>query len=67
MASLDLVEYKGELSYLFHYTCSNCPVELYTIACDYICQPWGGFTGEGDGACPTFFQDGTFLETACEY
>ncbi len=27
---------------------------LYTTNCEIVCAPDGGFTGNGDGSCPTF-------------
>ena len=45
--------------YFFPQYCCDIPSELYDQNCTLICLPDGGITGEGDGKCPSFFQERT--------
>jgi len=41
----------------YYYITSDCCDQfnyLYTNNCELVCAPDGGFTGNGDGTCPTF-------------
>jgi hypothetical protein len=31
--------------------------------CEYVCAAGGGFSGRGDGNCPTFYEDATHTGT----
>lgn len=46
--------YKGEYVYLFSSPCCDQFNYLYDRNCKVLCAPTGGFTGRGDGNCPTF-------------
>jgi hypothetical protein len=41
----------------YYYFTSDCCDQfdyLYDSNCSIVCSPGGGFTGEGDGTCPSF-------------
>lgn len=45
--------------------CCDQFIDVYEVAtCDYVCAPEGGITAFGDGRCPTFYDEATFIETA---
>ncbi|MFQ6677806.1 MAG: hypothetical protein ACE5D0_05730 [Fidelibacterota bacterium] len=35
---------------------------VYSLNCEPICAPSGGFTGSGDGKCPDFYTDAEVVE-----
>jgi len=48
----------------YYYITSDCCDQfnnLYTSNCEFVCAPDGGFSGNGDGNCPTF--SGEILKT----
>jgi len=48
----------------YYYITSDCCDQynyLYNEKCEVVCAPDGGFTGGGDGNCPTF--QGTIVQT----
>ncbi len=44
----------GNTYYYFTAACCDQYTELYDSNCNLVCHPDGGFTGSGDGNCPTF-------------
>lgn len=44
----------GNTYYYFTSSCCDQYNTLYDKDCNYVCAPDGGFTGTGDGNCPTF-------------
>jgi hypothetical protein len=48
-------EYNGLTVYYIPPYCCDYPSELYDSACNLICSPDGGATGNGDGNCEDFF------------
>lgn len=48
--------YNGETVYYFPARCCDIPSSLFDSDCNVICQPDGGFDGEGDGKCSDFFE-----------
>ena len=51
--------YKKQLVYFIPQFCCDFPSELYDENCTLICEPDGGFTGNGDGKCTDFFKKRT--------
>jgi len=49
--------YQKEIDYLVLPDCCDQFISLYTSQCTFICAPSGGFSGNGDGKCPGFYQD----------
>lgn len=48
----------------YYYITADCCDQfnnLFTTNCELVCAPDGGFTGNGDGKCPTF--SGEILKT----
>jgi len=55
-------EVDNQVFYSISYNnCADCFTELYDENCEYICAPSGGFSGGGDGNCPTW--NGTITTT----
>lgn len=55
--SLDVASFHGpdgRLVYLFTPLCCDRPHPLYDAEARYICAPTGGFSGQGDGRCPSW-------------
>jgi hypothetical protein len=50
-------DYKGQPVYYVPPQCCDQYSTLYDSAGTVICAPDGGFTGQGDGKCPDFFQE----------
>ncbi len=44
----------GKTYYYFNSSCCDQFNYLYDEKCNVVCAPDGGFTGKGDGNCPTF-------------
>lgn len=47
--------YKGQTVYYIPPKCCDFPSMLFDDSCNVICSPDGGFSGNGDGKCPDFF------------
>lgn len=47
--------YRGQNVYFIPQRCCDIPSQLFDENCEKICEPDGGFTGKGNGACPDFF------------
>ena len=47
-------EVDGNTYYYFSAACCDQYSELYDSNCNLVCHPDGGFTGAGDGNCPSF-------------
>ena len=50
-------EYQGQVVYYLPPRCCDIPSNLYDADGNIICHPDGGFSGGGDGRCPTFFAE----------
>ena len=50
-------EYKGQIVYYVPPICCDQSSILYDANGNVICSPDGGFSGNGDGRCPDFFQE----------
>jgi hypothetical protein len=48
--------YEGQIVYSVS---SDMMATVYDYEGNYVCQPWGGFTGQGDGQCGDFFETST--------
>lgn len=51
--------YLGQVVYLIVPDCCDQYTVAFSSDCDRICAPGGGFTGNGDGLCESFFQQAT--------
>ena len=51
--------FNGETVYYIPPYSGDFYSELFNSSCSLICHPDGGFTGMGDGNCPTFFSERT--------
>lgn len=49
--------YDNQFVYLVVPDCCDQYISLYTSQCTFICAPSGGFSGNGDGKCPGFYQE----------
>jgi hypothetical protein len=49
-------QYQGQTVYFIPAQCCDQFSMLYDAAGKTICAPDGGFSGQGDGKCPDFFQ-----------
>jgi hypothetical protein len=58
-ASVWQYEYNRQTVYYIPAQCCDIPSQLLDANCNVICSPDGGFTGNGDGKCPDFFQKRT--------
>ena len=47
--------YNGRKVFFIPQRCCDIPSQLLDEDCNVICQPDGGFSGSGDGACSDFF------------
>jgi hypothetical protein len=54
--SIRQYEYNGQTVYYVPPQCCDQFSKLYDASGTVICAPDGGFTGQGDGRCPDFFQ-----------
>ena len=55
--SITRYEYQGQIVYYLPPQCCDVWSVLYDADGNIICSPDGGFTGAGDGRCPTFFAE----------
>ncbi len=62
--AINLWSWNGEDYYLASPDCCDMFEALLDAeTCEYVCAPSGGFTGQGDGQCPTFVDDAIHIET----
>src|SRR4030095_10907770 len=61
---VDEYTYNGQRVFLFTAPCCDHYNVLYDENCKEICAPSGGITGKGDGKCPEFDKNATFVKTA---
>lgn len=47
--------YNGDTVFYIPAYCCDFYSDLYDMNCNLLCHPDGGFTGGGDGQCPTFW------------
>ena len=50
-------EYRGGRVYYVPPRCCDVYGTLYDASGTILCHPDGGFTGDGDGRCPDFFEE----------
>jgi hypothetical protein len=50
-------DYKGQTVYFVPAQCCDMYSILYDVNGSVLCAPDGGFTGDGDGKCPDFFDE----------
>ena len=50
-------QFRGKTVYYVPPRCCDVVGALFSISGDIICSPDGGLTGDGDGSCPTFFEE----------
>jgi len=60
---IDLYAWNGSDVYLTDFGCCDRFIEVYDLQCNYLCAPEGGLTAGGDGRCPDFHDDATYLDT----
>lgn len=53
--------YHGRTVYAFGSACCDQLNKVYDGACNYICAPSGGFTGQGDGRCTDFAANARYV------
>ncbi len=53
--------YRGKLTYVASSSYWDQFIPLYDGVCNYICAPFGGFSGLGDGKCTDFDTTATSL------
>ncbi len=51
--------YNGKKVYFIPQRCCDIPSQLVDENCNAVCAPDGGISGQGDGACPDFFNTRT--------
>lgn len=51
--------YQGKAVYYVPSRCCDIPSILYDEDCNVICNPDGGFSGQGSGTCSDFFKERT--------
>jgi len=62
---VNLYSWNGEEHIVVDKGCCDQYIDVYeTATCTFVCAPEGGLTAFGDGRCPTFYDEATFLETA---
>lgn len=49
--------FEGMRVFVFSAPCCDFFANAFDEHCSYICAPSGGFTGRGDGQCPTFAKE----------
>ena len=60
---VNLYSWNGDEVIVVDKGCCDMYVEVYeTAQCDYVCAPEGGITAFGDGRCPTFYDEATFIQ-----
>jgi len=52
-------QFQHQTVYLTVPDCCDQYISVYSAQCTFICAPSGGFSGKGDGKCPTFNDDAT--------
>ena len=52
--SLWQTQYKGRTVFLIPAECCDVPAAVLTTQGKVLCEPFGGFSGQGDGRCPDF-------------
>lgn len=52
-------QYGGELTFYIPAACCDHYTLLYDVHGELICRPGGGYSGNGDGRCPDFFDERT--------
>src|SRR5262245_52678413 len=50
-------DFRREIVYYLPARCCDIPSTLYRADGTVLCHPDGGFSGRGDGQCPTFFSE----------
>jgi len=55
-AFLARYDYRGQVVYYLPPRCCDIPSSVYSATGAVICQADGGFSGDGDGRCPDFFE-----------
>lgn len=58
-ASVWQYDFNGNTVYFISQYCCDFPSQLYDTACNLICNPDGGISGNGDGNCNDFFKERT--------
>ena len=61
-AEINEYRYNGKRVFLMSSPCCDFYNTLVDSACNYLCAPSGGFTGRGDGKCPDFDKQATFVK-----
>jgi hypothetical protein len=51
--------YNGQKVFYFPPRCCDIPSILFDKNCNVLCNPDGGYSGGGDGRCPSFFSTRT--------
>ncbi|MCI5059120.1 MAG: hypothetical protein MRY83_23610 [Flavobacteriales bacterium] len=51
--------YKDKVVYLVSSYCCDIPSRVFDESCNLVCEPDGGFTGNGDGRCSDFYDVAT--------
>ena len=60
---VDKYLWNGIEVHAFDFGCCDLWLEVYDDQCIFACAPEGGLTGQGDGVCPSFFDEATHLGT----
>lgn len=62
---IQIDQYTHQNKTVYYVTADCCDFfnVVYSDNCQNICAPGGGFTGKGDGKCPDFFKEATFVKT----
>lgn len=55
--------WNGQTVYWFDFGCCDMYIEVYDAQCNYLCAPEGGIMAGGDGRCPTFYDEATYVDT----
>ena len=55
-ALLARYDYEGQVVYYLPPRCCDIPSNVYSATGAVICHADGGFSGDGDGRCPGFFE-----------
>jgi hypothetical protein len=57
--SISRWEVDGKTYYTIRPDCCDAFNEVWDEHCNYVCAPSGGISGQGDGNCPTWTEEGT--------
>jgi len=60
---IDLYAWGGTDVYWTDFGCCDRYIEVYDLQCTYLCAPEGGLMAGGDGRCPDFYDEATYLDT----